>query len=129
MYNEYITKVQETKNDYEYFRLLQKFCAFLKDGHTNVYFPKSIQDSILNTDFGEYKIFLSNIEGKAIITRVNESKKKEIPIGTEIIKINGVPTKKYLKNNVLPYIASSTDYILEDWGIRKTFRRICWNQV
>ncbi len=119
LYKEYITKVQETKNDYEYYRLLQKFCAFLKDGHTNIYFPKNIHDSIYNTHFGAYRIFLSNIEGKAIITRVNESKKKEIPIGTEISKVNGIPTRDYLKKNVLPYIASSTDYILEDWAIWK----------
>ncbi len=122
LYKEYITKIQETKNDYEYYRLMQKFCAFLKDGHTNVYFPKSIQDSIMNTNFGKYRIFLSNIEGKAIITRVNKSKKKEIPIGTEIIKVNGISTKKYLENNVLPYISSSTDYILKDWGIRKLLK-------
>lgn len=29
-----IKSVQETKNDYEYFRELQRFCALLKDGHT-----------------------------------------------------------------------------------------------
>lgn len=39
-YKEMITKVQETKNDYEYYRELQKFCALLKDGHTNVYLPR-----------------------------------------------------------------------------------------
>lgn len=119
LYKEYITKVQETKNDYEYYRLLQKFCAYLKDGHTNIYFPKTIQDSIFNTNFGDYRIFLTNIEGKAIITRINESKKTEIPIGTEIVKVNGVLTNQYLKNNVQPYISSSTDYILEDLGILK----------
>lgn len=119
MYKSYIKEVQETKNDYEYFRLVQKFCAYLKDGHTNVYFPKVIQDSILNTDFGNYKLFLSNIEGKAIITRINKSKKNEIPIGTEIIEVNGIETSKYLKDNVLPYISSSTDFIREDWGIER----------
>ena len=80
LYKEYIGKVQKTKNDYDYYRLLQKFCAYLKDGHTNVYFPKEIQDSIFNTNFGEYRLFLKNIDSKAIIIRVNDSKKKEIPI-------------------------------------------------
>lgn len=119
MYKSYIKEVQETKNDYEYFRLVQKFCAYLKDGHTNVYFPKVIQDSIFNTNFGNYKLFLSNIEGKAIITRINKSKKNEIPIGTEIIEVNGIETSKYLKDYVLPYISSSTDFIREDWGIER----------
>ncbi len=51
MYKKFILDVQETENDYEYYRILQKFCAYLKDGHTNVYFPKEIQDSIFNTNF------------------------------------------------------------------------------
>ena len=31
LYLKYIGEVQETKTDYEYYRLLQKFSAFLKD--------------------------------------------------------------------------------------------------
>ena len=116
-YREFISGVQNTENDYEYYRMLQEFCAFLKDGHTNVYFPKSIQDNIYNTNFGDYRLFLSNIEGKAIVTRVNKSKKDEIPIGSEIIEVNGMGTDEYLREKVAPYISSSTDFIREDWSI------------
>jgi len=117
LYKEYISEVQETENDYEYYRLLQKFCAYLKDGHTNVWFPKEIQDSVFNTNFGEHRLFLTNIEGKAIITRINKSKKEEIPIGTEIISVNGIETKKYIDEYVIPYIASSTDHIRQDLAV------------
>lgn len=117
LYKKYIGEVQNTTNDYEYYRLLQKFCAYLKDGHTNVWFPKEIRDSIFNTNFGEYRLLLTNIEGKSIITRVNQSKKKEIPIGTEIISVNGIKTKKYINDYVTPYISSSTDYIRQDLGV------------
>ncbi|WP_299335007.1 S41 family peptidase [uncultured Psychroserpens sp.] len=117
LYKEYIGKVQKTKNDYDYYRLLQKFCAYLKDGHTNVYFPKEIQDSIFNTNFGVYRLFLKNIDSKAIIIRVNDSKKKEIPIGTEIVSVNGTETKKYINEYVMPYISSSTDYIRQDLAV------------
>ena len=41
-YRAMITSVQETKNDYDYYRQLQRFCALLKDGHTNIYFVRSI---------------------------------------------------------------------------------------
>ncbi|MCD6543999.1 MAG: S41 family peptidase [Flavobacteriaceae bacterium] len=118
LYKELIVEVQKTENDYEYYRLLQKFSAFLKDGHTNVFFPKEIQKNILSNDFGDYKFFISNMEGKAIITRINSSKKKELPIGTEITKVNEIETRQYLKENVFPYISSSTNHILEDWGIK-----------
>ena len=117
-YKKLITEVQNTSNDYEYYRLLQKFCATLKDGHTNVWFPKQIQDKILNTDFGKYKFVLSNIDGKAIITKVNKSKINELPIGTEIIKVNGIPTKEYANQYVKPYISSSTEHILDDLSIK-----------
>ncbi len=119
LFKEYTSKVQETSNDYEYYRLLQKFCATLKDGHTNVYFPKYIQENILNNHYGEYSFILNNIDGKAIITHVNESRKEEIPIGTEIIEVNGIPTKKYLDEFVLPFISASTTYTQEDWAISK----------
>lgn len=113
-YKELITTVQNTNNDYEYYRELQKFCALLKDGHTNVYFPKSIEP--MTVMFGDYKLFTKNIEGKAVIVRTNLSKKDEIPIGSEIIEVNGKPTQKFIDDNVSPYISSSTDYVLQDWS-------------
>ena len=119
LFREYTTKVQETSNDYEYYRLLQKFCATLKDGHTNIYFPKYIQENVLNNNHGKYRFILNNIDGKAIITHINESKKEEIPIGTEITEVNGISTREYLNEYVLPYISASTPYTLEDWGIKK----------
>lgn len=115
-YKKLLIEVQETPNDYEYYRLLQKFCALLKDGHTNVYFPDEIQQQVYNTHFGAYRLFLTNIENRAIITRVNLSKKKEIPIGTEIVKVNGIPTREYRDKHVKPYISSSTNYVLDDWS-------------
>lgn len=119
LYRKYISEVQETSNDYEYYRLLQRFCATLKDGHTNVYFPKYIQENVLNNNYGKYRFILNNYDGKAIITHINESRKEEIPIGTEITEVNGLPTKEYLNEFVLPYISASTPYTLEDWGVKK----------
>jgi len=116
-YKTLITQVQNTQNDYEYYRLLQKFCALLKDGHTNVWFPKEIQDNIFTSEFGDFKFVLSNIDGKAIITKVSKSKKDELPIGTEIVKVNGMTTNSFIEQNVKPYISSSTEHILNDRSI------------
>lgn len=121
-YKRLITEVQETENDYEYYRLLQKFCASLKDGHTNVDFPDTIQNQLFNTYFGDYRLFLTNIDNKAIITATNLSKKDELPVGTEVIKVNGLQTKDYLEKEVLPYISSSTNYILMDWAVARMFQ-------
>lgn len=111
LYQEMISRVLNTQDDYEYYKELTFFCAYLKDGHTNVYYPNAIAQNIMTTMFGPYRLFLTNIDGKAIVTRVNESKKNEIPVGSEIIEVNGLDTKAHIQKNVLPYIASSTDYI------------------
>lgn len=118
-YIQLIEEVQQTTNDYEYYRLLEKFCAYLKDGHTNIYMPESLRNKITGTDFGDYRIFLSNIEGKAIVTAVNKNKRNEIPVGSEIVKVNGIPVKTHINENVKPYISSSTEHILEDWGVSR----------
>jgi len=120
-YKNLIAEVQETENDYEYYRLLQKFCATLNDGHTNIYFPQEIQKEIYTSYFGDYRFFLTNIDGKAIVTRVNLSKKEEIPIGSEIVKVNRLNTSDYIEKFVKPYISSSTKYILEDMSVWKLF--------
>jgi C-terminal processing protease CtpA/Prc len=121
-YKEYIVKVQETKNDYEYYRELQKFCALLKDGHTNVYMPQSLQSLQYNSMFGNYRLFLKSVDNKVIVEQMNLTKKDEIPIGSEITEVNGLPTKTYSEKFVKPYISSSTDYVLEDWAASNLLR-------
>lgn len=117
LYRQMISDVQHTKNDYEYYRQLQKFCAYLKDGHTNVFFPPGVEQ--MNTMFGDYRVFLKNINNKAIVVRTNLSRKDEIPVGSEVIEVNGKSTAQYIKENVAPYISSSTDYVLQDWSISR----------
>lgn len=115
-YKAMITSVAKTSNDYEYYRELQKFCAMLKDGHTNIYMPQAIQEKSMTTMFGDYRFFIQNIDNKAIIVRTNASKKDEVPAGSEVIEVNGKPTDKYIAEDVAPYISSSTDYVLKDWS-------------
>lgn len=119
-YKELITIVQNTKSDYEYYRELQKFCALLKDGHTNVDFPKNLE--FMTTMFGDYRLFIKNIDNKAIIIRTNLSKKEEIPIGSEIIEVNGKPIQKYIVEDVAAYISSSTEHVLKNWAIANLFK-------
>lgn len=118
-YRALITSVQETENDYQYYRELQKFCAMLKDGHTGVFFPQKIE--LMNDMFGDYRLFIWHFNDKVTIVGTNLSKKDEIPIGSEVIEVNGKPTDEYINENVAPYISSSTDYILKDWSINRLF--------
>jgi len=115
-YKALLVTIGDTKTDYAYYREMQRFCALLKDGHTNIFMPEGKDFETMTTMFGDYRFFVQEIEGKAIIVRVNQSKKNEVPIGSEIIAVNDKPTQQYLAESVIPYISSSTDYILKDLG-------------
>jgi C-terminal processing protease CtpA/Prc len=116
-YQAAIPEALATKNDWEYYRILLKFCAFLHDGHTNIFLPNSVGDYTLTKMFGKYWLGTQNIGGKAIVTRVLTSELKEIPLGTEIIEVNGLPTAQYVQDSVAPYISSSTDYVVQDGAL------------
>ncbi len=118
-YQSAIQTVMNTESDYEYYRELQKFCALLGDGHTNVYLPQSIDTLIYISDFGEYRLFLENVDGQAIIVRVNQSKKDVLPVGSRILEVNRIPVWDYIDRYVAPYIGSSTDYVLKDLAVMR----------
>jgi len=100
--------VLATTNDYEYYRALEKFIAFLKDGHSKIeWFPRYIDR--YTTVYKGYWIEFNYIENKVIVTRVNAKKKDELPIGSELVEINGMTTENYLTQFVLPHISASTE--------------------
>lgn len=118
-YQKLLGTITQTKNDYEYYRELQRFCAMLHDGHTNVFLPDDIEP--MRTMFGDYRFFIEEIDGKAIITRVNKSKAKEVPPGSEVVAVNGLTTQQYIDKFVKPYIESSTGHILQSNAVRNMF--------
>lgn len=120
-YRAFIKPVMEAPNDYEYARLLRRFCALLRDGHSRVHY---FQGPIITTFFDKFQWYLSCIEGKAIVTGINSKQKKEIPVGSEIVEVNGMPTAEYLEKEVIPYICSSTDYVRLDDAVRMMFQSL-----
>lgn len=116
-YRAIIGQVLASPDDYSYWRLMQRFCATLHDGHTNVWMPAPINDLVLTKMFGPYWFGTENIDGKAIVTHTLKSRVKEIPIGSEIIEVNGLSVAQYIADSVKPYISSSTGYVLDDWAI------------
>lgn len=114
LYRETLTQAVETKDDFSFYRLMDKLCAYLKDGHTNIIYPRELVNEVMITHFAGCQLFLTNIDNRAIVTRVSASKKKEIPLGTEITKVNGIPTQQYMDLYVKPYISSSTGHVLQN---------------
>ena len=107
LYKIMIPRALNTKNDYDYYRELSFFMAFLKDGHTRVGRYPNVDR--YTTVYRGFLIEFGRIEGKVIVTRINTSKKDSIPLGSELLEVNGLSADEYLSKNVKPYISASTD--------------------
>lgn len=113
-YQAFIPKVLATESTFEYYRTLKRFCALLNDGHTNVYFPSELDVSAY-IDFPA--IQLEDVRHRAIVTNVGVKLTEKIPIGSEILRVEGETVKNYLQSKVFPYISVGTKHIQWDWGI------------
>ena len=106
LYIEYLPKVRETKSTLEYYRVLTELMAKLRDGHSNVYVPVPLRDSV----YSRPPMRASLVEDRVIVTDIfaDEVTAKGIKVGQEILKIDGVPAKEYAEKYVMPYQSSST---------------------
>lgn len=117
-YLSFIRPVMDTPHDYAYYRQLQRFAALLRDGHSRVSYRK---DPGTATCFDSFRWKLVPLEGKALVGSISRRMKEEIPVGSEIVEVDGLPTAEYLQQKVLPYICSSTDYVRQDMAVEQMF--------
>lgn len=120
-YRAFIRPVMETPDDYAYARELQRFCALLRDGHSRVHYSNA---PIITTFFDKFQWYLSCIEGKPIVKSISSKWQKEIPVGSEIVEVNGMPAAEYIEKKVIPYISSSTDYVRMDNAVMLMFQSL-----
>ncbi|MCW3118254.1 MAG: Peptidase family S41-like protein [Chitinophagaceae bacterium] len=113
-YKALIPEVIASRNDYAYYRLLEKFCALLKDGHTQITVPPIAGVNYMYNTFGDYLLVLKRVAGKVIIKRTFKKDGDRFPLGSEIISVNGLPTEQYIRDSIAPYISASTDYVRVD---------------
>mgnify|MGYP001154671041 CR=1 FL=1 len=107
-YQAYIPQMLATKNTWEYYMLMQRFCALLKDGHTGVGFPEQ-----LLTHKSRYKwIYIENFDKRFFVTDIPVQYKDMVPLGSEVIAVNGIPAREYAEKELIPYISSSTEHVL-----------------
>ncbi len=104
---EYIPLVEKDQSLYDYYRVLQRFNALLEDGHTTISFP-----TIVQKELDELPIRANIVEGKwVIVTRfpTKEVLKEDIPRGSELLSIEGIPPAKYYADKFYPYIAAGRE--------------------
>ena len=107
LYQSQIIPAMETKNDWEFELLMNRFCAFLKDGHTNI--SVSRFGKVTHMGFDALKWNTLYVDGRFIVNKVSYPAAKQIPAGSEIVEVNGIPAMEHCRKNVLPRISGSTD--------------------
>jgi C-terminal processing protease CtpA/Prc len=110
-YVDFLSKVRATTSTEEYYRVLMRFAALLKDGHTNVYPPQSIQDAF----YGGPGLRTQLVENNVVVTVVNDSKllAEGWNVGDVLLKIDGEDIRRYAEREIAPYQSSSTPQDLE----------------
>jgi len=107
-YRAYIPKVLATKSTWEYYLVMQRFCALLKDGHTDLGFPVN-----LLTHKSRYKwIYIENFNKRFFVTDMPVQFKDQVPLGSELISVDGIDARNYAEKEIIPYISSSTEHVL-----------------
>jgi len=113
-YREYIPQVIAAKNVWTYYDLLSKFTALLKDGHIYIVSPKSLYFSL-----DRPKLTLMNIGNTPIVTNAVSRLGSSVPIGSELLEIDGVAVKDYLTTRIIPAVCETTPHRLYDHAVAR----------
>jgi C-terminal processing protease CtpA/Prc len=102
----YLPKVRETRSTREYYRTLAEMCAHLKDGHTRVTPPQELWDSLwakpaIRTRLVEDRVLVVDVLAEAL-------EEEGIVPGVEVLRIDGLPVRRYAEEKVMPYQCAST---------------------
>lgn len=113
LYLAWLPKVRQTTSTLDYYLLLEELGAMLKDGHTNVYMPAELAETVYARPLVRTRL----IEDKVLIIGVYDPalSKEGITPGQEVVKVNGLPVKDYAARYVIPSQSSST---LQDGLVR-----------
>ena len=120
-YKNAVTRALATETTYEYLREAQRFVALLGEAHTSLKLGE-----IYRSRFGGIPpIELEEIERRAVVINVAESLSAELPLGSEIVSLDGRATAEVLKTDVFPFLSASTEQYL--W--RRSIRGHRWRAV
>lgn len=101
LYKAYIPLVENTKNDFEFYNVINRFARMLKDGHTGVNYSK----------WGNYStsipINLRYFNDTMYVCSGPENFIKNIPLGSKILEINGIKAEDYMERNIYPFVESN----------------------
>ncbi len=118
---DYLPQVQAARTDVEYYQVLRRCMALLRDGHSDVEGPAPAQG-------GRLPFLLEPIEGMAVMTAVSDANattnaaqreqlaQANLKRGEAVTHINGRAIADILKDDIYPYICASTPQGRDLWA-------------
>ena len=104
----YAPQVREARDAFTYYRLLQRFAALLRDGHTGVQFPRELD---LSRFVDVPPVWLEAVGSRALVTNVEAGLEGRLPIGAEVLAVDGATIERKLREDVFPWLCVSTDHV------------------
>lgn len=100
LYMAYLPKVENAKSHYDYFRVLSSFMARCNEAHTRVIANKRPDDipPLITTSIGP----------RVLVKNIARNMSAQIPVKSEILKVDDIPVMQYLNDSVYPYIGAAT---------------------
>ncbi|MGD2067971.1 MAG: S41 family peptidase [Gemmatimonadota bacterium] len=106
-YREAVPRVLAARSTLDYYRALQRFTALLQDGHTRVHLPDSI---VGRRPFSSPWVDLQAVGGRALVSNVATELADSLPVGSEIVSVEGATLDEYLARHVLPFVFASAPH-------------------
>lgn len=118
LYRENIQIALDSKTDWDFYCQMKRFCGFLQNGHTSIQ-----ADGIpwTTTAFRGMELQTMYADGKIIVSGIDSLNSLRIPLGSEIVEIEGEPAIEYMKKNIVPLQAASTPHIQMRWAASSLF--------
>jgi C-terminal processing protease CtpA/Prc len=112
----YLPKVFDAKTRFDYFRVLNSFMAHFNDPHTRIYTNRRPDDCP--------PLRVINIGEHIIVDAISKPFAEKVPVGSEVLKIDNQPVRKFLEDSIYPYIAATTSH----WKFEKAVTEMLYGR-
>jgi len=104
---DYLPLVEKQQSLLEYYQILRRFTVLLKDGHSLV----SLPDTINLTQMGNLPLNLDYVENQWVVIErlpTKEILKQDVLPGSVVLTIEGKPAKNYIEKEIFPFVPGGT---------------------
>ncbi len=106
LYKSTIPKVIKAKDNFEYIHVMREFMNKLNDKHTGIMYSQFYWNG------GDYPpVFLTFKEDKFLVKKIAKEYISKIPLGSELLNVDGIPYPKYKEispsGNLFSYVKST----------------------